>query len=460
MQAQGVSLAFLREIRDIIGQPLLSSHDVSVQIDGWSDLENICLAQLITDGFAGSNFPRFGLSAHEACGRANVYVCHSRHNSFSALVSQLEAFSSSYQDTDASTNEITKLFFWIDFLCYGNCNCGFGSVVDVISGIAHTLLVISGVPNAEIAASNVSTEESIPPPPGLNDDETKSASAYVAHVQDIAANQSHMCEQTDVDEDLWRYHPFCRAWCLWELAVSSLKNCEFSIQASEEMISDLVEHKGGLFSYRSCLNFGASECSLVVDKEMLDEISATCVPGGVAAIDDLVREYIDEWVAAKKLEISAAAGDSSGDMQVDASVDVRVDDAQSTLTTDITPETETDKLDPEGQSKEGDPISTEDPNKISLVKLDVKSGDDLFFTCPYEDCEGYIVIAPQQVNCGVFRHAVMKTTGRAVNPHASRAKCEELLKNEKVFGCARPFRLKRIKKGQETFVSIEECGWV
>lgn len=56
--------------------------------------------------------------------------------------------------------------------------------------------------------------------------------------------------------------------------------------------------------------------------------------------------------------------------------------------------------------------------------------------CPH--CKEYIII--QEINCGIFRHAIYKT-GEQVDPHLEKNLCFELIKQDKIFGCGKPFRL-------------------
>jgi hypothetical protein len=60
-------------------------------------------------------------------------------------------------------------------------------------------------------------------------------------------------------------------------------------------------------------------------------------------------------------------------------------------------------------------------------------------TCPSCDCLTLIHI--NEVNCQIFRHAVYKNNFLNINPHASKEECDRLFAEDKVFGCAKPFRL-------------------
>jgi len=52
--------------------------------------------------------------------------------------------------------------------------------------------------------------------------------------------------------------------------------------------------------------------------------------------------------------------------------------------------------------------------------------DEPILKCPH--CEEYIII--EKLNCGIFRHGVIKTNGQQINPHASKEMCDDLLKKK------------------------------
>jgi hypothetical protein len=57
--------------------------------------------------------------------------------------------------------------------------------------------------------------------------------------------------------------------------------------------------------------------------------------------------------------------------------------------------------------------------------------------CPH--CNHLVQI--EQVNCGIFRHAVFKHNDEPIQPHSSKEECEKLLKDGIINGCAKPFRI-------------------
>jgi hypothetical protein len=57
--------------------------------------------------------------------------------------------------------------------------------------------------------------------------------------------------------------------------------------------------------------------------------------------------------------------------------------------------------------------------------------------CPH--CHLLVVIT--ELNCAIFRHAILRTTYEQIDPHLSRAECEDLISQNKIFGCGKPFRV-------------------
>lgn len=75
------------------------------------------------------------------------------------------------------------------------------------------------------------------------------------------------------------------------------------------------------------------------------------------------------------------------------------------------------------------------------------------FICPH--CNEPVMI--QKINCGIFRHAVYKKTGKQIGPHMKQNKCEKLIKDGAVYGCAKPFRI--VKKSNDK-LEIEVCDYI
>lgn len=76
---------------------------------------------------------------------------------------------------------------------------------------------------------------------------------------------------------------------------------------------------------------------------------------------------------------------------------------------------------------------------------------ELVITCP--NCHDVVII--EQINCGIFRHAILKKSGKQIHPHTSHDKCESLFNKKRIYGCGKPFRV--VNKNGE-FVS-ELCDY-
>ena len=68
--------------------------------------------------------------------------------------------------------------------------------------------------------------------------------------------------------------------------------------------------------------------------------------------------------------------------------------------------------------------------------------EDLILKCPH--CNSIIIVNRKDINCAIFRHAILKESGKQIDPHSNKEVCDELVKTNKVFGCAKPFKLVRV----------------
>jgi len=77
---------------------------------------------------------------------------------------------------------------------------------------------------------------------------------------------------------------------------------------------------------------------------------------------------------------------------------------------------------------------------------------DLVIECPH--CNEPILI--EQLNCKIFRHGVFKLTNQQINPHLSKDKCDELILNNLIYGCGKPFK---IITNDDNF-KVEICDYI
>lgn len=72
--------------------------------------------------------------------------------------------------------------------------------------------------------------------------------------------------------------------------------------------------------------------------------------------------------------------------------------------------------------------------------------------CPH--CKEYIII--EKINCSIFRHGVLKSTGQQIDPHSAKELCKYFIKNNLIYGCGNPFKI-ILKNGE---FETEICGYI
>lgn len=100
------------------------------------------------------------------------------------------------------------------------------------------------------------------------------------------------------------------------------------------------------------------------------------------------------------------------------------------------------------------------PEKEEKVYYD-QDTRNYVFACPH--CGLFVEVGQNEVNCTIFRHAYffqntpngIVLTGQ-LNPHAPKAMCDQLVKEGKIYGCGKPFKMH--KKGDSYVVKI--CDYI
>lgn len=72
----------------------------------------------------------------------------------------------------------------------------------------------------------------------------------------------------------------------------------------------------------------------------------------------------------------------------------------------------------------------------------------MIIICPH--CGEYIII--KQLNCGIFRHGILKSSYKQINPHAPQKQCEYYINKELIYGCGKPFKI-------NTDGNVEKCSY-
>jgi hypothetical protein len=72
--------------------------------------------------------------------------------------------------------------------------------------------------------------------------------------------------------------------------------------------------------------------------------------------------------------------------------------------------------------------------------------------CPH--CNDSVII--EQVNCAIFRHGIYKHNLQQIDPHMKKENCHELINNNEIYGCGKPFFIKKINNQWEA----EMCDYI
>ena len=73
-------------------------------------------------------------------------------------------------------------------------------------------------------------------------------------------------------------------------------------------------------------------------------------------------------------------------------------------------------------------------------------------TCP--NCNEFIIV--EQLNCGIFRHGILKETGKQIDPHLSKEQCDFFINNNLIYGCGKPFQI----INENGVWKIQKCDYV
>lgn len=72
--------------------------------------------------------------------------------------------------------------------------------------------------------------------------------------------------------------------------------------------------------------------------------------------------------------------------------------------------------------------------------------------CPH--CNEFIII--EKINCGIFRHGIIKSTLKQMEPHLPKDKCDHLKEENLIFGCGKPFQI-LIVNGK---MVVQKCDYI
>lgn len=75
--------------------------------------------------------------------------------------------------------------------------------------------------------------------------------------------------------------------------------------------------------------------------------------------------------------------------------------------------------------------------------------------CPH--CNQLILIYKNEINCAIFRHGVMKTNLKQIEPHLPKPNCDKLAKEGLIYGCGKPFKL--VLNGEKEYIAVK-CDYI
>ena len=79
---------------------------------------------------------------------------------------------------------------------------------------------------------------------------------------------------------------------------------------------------------------------------------------------------------------------------------------------------------------------------------------NIVVVCPH--CSEQILI--EELNCCIFRHGILKDSGKQICPHSSLELCNYYINEKKIFGCGKPFQI--IKEiGKDEYKAVV-CGYI
>ena len=73
--------------------------------------------------------------------------------------------------------------------------------------------------------------------------------------------------------------------------------------------------------------------------------------------------------------------------------------------------------------------------------------------CPH--CKCYIEII--ELNCRIFRCGILKSDFSQINPHLTKPECDTMKKEDKIYGCGKPFR---VFQNEAHAFCVEKCDYI
>jgi|LakMenEpi03Aug12_release.lakeMendotaPanAssembly.Ray.scaffolds.fasta_scaffold804379_2 hypothetical protein len=71
--------------------------------------------------------------------------------------------------------------------------------------------------------------------------------------------------------------------------------------------------------------------------------------------------------------------------------------------------------------------------------MDEPNGEKTIYVVKCPHCS--ILVEVVELNCRIFRCGIFKETYQQINPHLSKKECDDLVLNNSIYGCGKPFQI-------------------
>jgi hypothetical protein len=82
--------------------------------------------------------------------------------------------------------------------------------------------------------------------------------------------------------------------------------------------------------------------------------------------------------------------------------------------------------------------------------------DSILLNCPH--CQQFFFVQKEEIKCAIFRHGIYIHNLEPIDPHLSKQKCQELVEQNKIYGCGKPFQMVMDSSGKNFYTQV--CDYI
>jgi len=75
--------------------------------------------------------------------------------------------------------------------------------------------------------------------------------------------------------------------------------------------------------------------------------------------------------------------------------------------------------------------------------------------CPH--CKLLVLLPKQEFNCKIYRHGILKSNMKQINPHLDKPTCDRMARDGLIYGCGKPFKITHMINNN---YKIEICDYI